>query len=148
MKMKFKITLSIILGVFLSLSSLAQGPQHGGNERLRAMKVGMITQDINLTESQAEKFWPVYNNFEDERSQIFRKIRQLSRKDETLTSDDLVKRQDQIMALRQQELDLTKSYKESFLKVISIQQYAKLMDTERRFNQMLLEKLKERKGRN
>lgn len=145
--MKFKITLSIILGVFLSLSSLAQG-QHGGNERLRAMKVGMITQDINLSESQAEKFWPVYNNFEDERSQIFRKIRQLSRKDETLTSEDLVKRQDQIMALRQQELDLTKSYKESFLKVISIQQYAKLMDTERRFNQMLLEKLKERKGRN
>jgi len=30
-------------------------------ERLKSMKVAYITQELNLTPAEAEKFWPVYN---------------------------------------------------------------------------------------
>lgn len=123
-----------------------QGPPPGG-EKIRAIKIGMITQELRLTESQAEKFWPIYNNFSDERGEVHKEIRRLTKRpDENLSNNETLKRQDRILELQQQEIDITKKYRDSFLKVITPQQYGSLMATERKFNQMLLEKLKERQG--
>lgn len=138
----------IISVLFFGLSTQAQRPDGGPKgDRIKAMKIGMITQELKLTESQAEKFWPIYNAYSDDRNEIFRDIRQLSRNHQNLNSNESLKRQDEILDLRQEEINLTKKYRDSFLKVISPQQYSSLMETERKFNQMLLEKLKERNGR-
>ena len=39
--------------------SLAQQGQH--RERIKALKTAHITNELNLTSDEAEKFWPVYN---------------------------------------------------------------------------------------
>jgi Spy/CpxP family protein refolding chaperone len=135
--------------ISLCFIATAQRPQGGGqSDKIRAMKVGVITQELNLSESQAEKFWPIYNNYSDERNEIFKEIRHLSKSGTHADSEEAIKKQDEILELRQKEITLTKKYRDSFLKVISAQQYAKLMDSERRFNQMLIEKLKERRQNN
>jgi hypothetical protein len=136
--------------VFVSIASVAQPPGRPsgpGGERIKAMKVGMITQELKLSAAQAEKFWPVYNNFSDERMGIHKEIREISKRNANkgLSNDELLRKQDEIIELKQKDLNLEKRYRETFLKVISTQQYATLMDTERRFNQMLLDKLKERR---
>ena len=138
----------IVSLLILGISTQAQRPEGGPKgDRIKTIKIGMITQELKLTESQAEKFWPIYNAYSDDRNEIFRDIRQLSRNNQSLNNNEALKRQDEILDLRQEEINLTKKYRDSFLKVISPQQYGKLMETERKFNQMLLEKLKERKGR-
>lgn len=137
----------ILSFLLIGMSTFAQRPDGPKGDRLKAMKIGMITQELKLTESQAEKFWPIYNAYSDDRNEIFRDIRQLSRNNQSLNNNEALKRQDEILDLRQEEINLTKKYRDSFLKVISPQQYSTLMETERRFNQMLLEKLKERNGR-
>ena len=53
----------------LSISAFAQGPQgpqgprrggdNGWRERVRAEKVAFLTEEIDLTESEAQVFWPI-----------------------------------------------------------------------------------------
>jgi Spy/CpxP family protein refolding chaperone len=148
--MTFKMK-NIFLYTLLIISTVAFGQRPGGNppggERIRAMKVGMITNELKLTESQAEKFWPIYNNYSEEKNEIHQQIRRLHiRPDENLSNNDAMKRQDKILDLQQEELNVTKKYRDNFMRVITAQQYASLMSAERKFNQMLLDKLKERRG--
>lgn len=157
--MKKVTVLTLFLSVVLSLHSFGQrrehfrgnepgsGPERG--ERVKAIKIGMITDELKLSEAQAEKFWPVYNAYDSERMSLHRQIREKTRNasNSTASDDEVLKRQDEVLALKEKEIDLVKQYRGSFLKVISTKQYADLLETERRFNQMLMEKLKER-GKN
>lgn len=58
--------LSILLFLF-SISIQAQGDKH---EKIRALKTAFITQELNLTSADAEKFWPVYNSFEQRKHDL------------------------------------------------------------------------------
>ncbi len=51
----------ILLTLFFSLQFFAQ-QRHG--DRIKTLKVGFITEKLDLTPEQAQKFWPIYNDFE------------------------------------------------------------------------------------
>jgi len=51
----------LICIALLSTQGWAQG-RHG--ERIKAFKTGYLTQELDLRQSEAEKFWPVYNDYE------------------------------------------------------------------------------------
>ena len=56
---------TLILSLFvlcISFSTLAQ--QHDRREKIKALKVSFITEKLDLTESEAQKFWPIYNIYE------------------------------------------------------------------------------------
>ena len=35
-------------------------------KKLQALKIAFITQKLQLTSAEAEKFWPVYNQYDNE----------------------------------------------------------------------------------
>lgn len=111
-------------------------------DRITQIKIAKLTADMKLSKAQAQKFWPIYDAFDNQRKEIRREIRSLSRN--FSEDDDAFKKTERIQELRQKELDLTKKYKGDFLKVISEQQYGIMLVSEERFNQVLLETLKER----
>lgn len=39
-------------------------------EQIRAMKVAFLTSELDLTSSEAEKFWPIYNTFDDKQFEL------------------------------------------------------------------------------
>ena len=45
-------------------------PTPSGAERVQALKVAFITKALNLTSAEAEKFWPIYNEFQDKRDVV------------------------------------------------------------------------------
>lgn len=49
------------LGLMLSAGLMAQ---ERGKERIKAYKTGYITQELDLSSKEAEKFWPVYNEYD------------------------------------------------------------------------------------
>ena len=68
--------------VVLSLGAFAQGPQgprrgadNGWRERVRAEKVAFLTEEIDLTESEAQVFWPIYNELQKEQRAAFEAVR-------------------------------------------------------------------------
>ena len=69
----------------LSAGAFAQGnqrpqPPRGGNdngwrERVRAEKVAFLTAEIDLTESEAQVFWPIYNEIQKAERDSFEAVR-------------------------------------------------------------------------
>lgn len=54
--------------------------QHPKRKKIKALKTAHITNELNLTSSEAEKFWPIYNASEVKHHQLRHDSRQLRRK--------------------------------------------------------------------
>ena len=71
--MKNKVLYLIIWSsLLLSISSMAQRgpggppPSEEKKERIEAMKIGFLTEQLNLTPDEAKVFWPVYDQYQGE----------------------------------------------------------------------------------
>jgi hypothetical protein len=60
--MKNLLSVLIIL-CWLTLPAQAQRPGNGWGGQLEAMKTTFITTRLRLTPEEAEKFWPIYNQY-------------------------------------------------------------------------------------
>lgn len=141
---------ALVLGFFLlftSLSHAQKGNREEHRDKIRTLKVGLFTEEMDLTPVQAEKFWPVYNEYFGKKRMIKRDIRSEMRasKQDDATDEARLAAQDEIIALKQKELDLTEAYRDRFLKVISPKQYSQMYAAEEQFNKMLLEELRKRR---
>ena len=132
-----------IVAVFVSFTSMAQGPRM---ERVRALKAAYITEKLNLTSSQAERFWPVYHRYEEEMISTRQKYILTDRKDRR-TEEEARRMIENNLDFQEAAVDIRRKYKTEFLKIISAQQLADLYTSEREFRQMLMQKLKEKRGR-
>ncbi len=120
----------------LSLPAAAQP----GNKRIEALKIEFITQKLDLTPQEAQKFWPVYNNYQREMNQLF-KERHQARKDQggpdSPPSDEL--------KFEGRILDLKKRYKNQFSEVLPDQKVTLLYQAEREFRERLINQLRQRR---
>lgn len=118
-------------------------------DKIEALKVGFITNELNLTTAEAEKFWPVYNEMDAKMKEIrqsCRKINQeLRESEEKISNDDAKKKLATLFENDQKELDLKKEYSEKFIKIIGEKRTLKLLSLEHEFRRVLLERLKDRK---
>ncbi|MGG5487208.1 sensor of ECF-type sigma factor [Gaetbulibacter sp. PBL-D1] len=56
---------------FICLFATAFSQSHEEKkERINALKIAFITEHLNLTESEAQKFWPIYNAYEEKDDQL------------------------------------------------------------------------------
>ncbi len=144
-----KRVLLIVVVLIAALSSWAQKPAPNSNTRskLEAARIAMITERLSLSPSQAEKFWPLYNQFAQERRTMQKQALQ-TRKGmdmQNLTEEQsktLVKAHQQF---KQDKLDLENKYATKINNVISARQMVALKKAEDDFRQMILNRLEMRK---
>ncbi|MDF3026485.1 MAG: hypothetical protein K0S23_792 [Fluviicola sp.] len=140
-----------ILPILFAANTFAQGPgdDKEKDDKIEALKVGFITQELSLSSTEAEKFWPVYNEMEAKMKEIrqsARKINQeLRESEEKITNDDAKKKLNTLFENDQKELDLKKEYSEKFIKIIGEKRTLKLLSLEHEFRRVLLERLKDRR---
>jgi hypothetical protein len=145
-----KITILItILTLAFSSSLKAQDDFPRGKEKIRAAKVGLITNRLNLTEDQAKTFWIVYEEFDKKRSEIRKNIREMTAESRNITTSDdkILSDLKEVLSLKQKEVDLERDYLPKFLKTINVRQLSELFKTEQLFNQMLVKKLNRAEGK-
>ncbi len=133
---------SIILILFLiSMSSMAQDQK--SMDRIRAARIALITERLNLTPDQAEKFWPVYRQYEMERREIRKEFRDARQNVDmkNLTEEQSQQLVRKSLEMKQNELNLEKDYSRRLSEVISTQQLFKLKNAEKDFQQMLLKRI-------
>ena len=133
----------ILLLLLLPILVFAQKNKDERRENIRNAKVGMITNRLNLTIDQAPKFWVIYNDYEQEIRDIRQKVKKITEDASSLAASDekIAKNINQILDLRQEEVNLEREYLDKLKKIISIRQYAELKRTERAFNQLLISRL-------
>ena len=142
-KMKKVTILIAILSFALSTSLKAQDEYPRKNEKIKAAKVGLITNRLNLTEEQAKTFWIVYDEFDKKRVEIRKNVRKMTAESRNITTSDdkILSDLKEVLSLKQKEVDLEKEYLSKFLKSINVRQLSELFKTEQLFNQMLVKKL-------
>ncbi|WP_241738987.1 Spy/CpxP family protein refolding chaperone [Pontibacter beigongshangensis] len=111
-------------------------------ENVESAKVAFLTDKMALTPDQAQKFWPIYHEFETKRREIYAAHKGSYRKKIDELSDPEVKAMlDGIFVLKQKELNLEQEYAAKYQRIISPRQLAQLYRGEREFTKMLLRKL-------
>jgi len=121
------------------LGGRKQGQRLG---QLENAKIAFITNRVSLTQDQAQKFWPLYNEFSAKRRELNRSGRLLRRDvTEGMTDQQIRDNLTQSFAMRQQELNLEKEYFDKFQKVISMRQVAQLFQAERDFTKEVIKRV-------
>jgi hypothetical protein len=119
-------------------------------ERVEAMKIGFITDRLNLSSEEAKVFWPVYNQYSDELEKLRKgrrdNIINARENFDEMSDADLEKAVDSELAFRQNEVDIIKKYHPQFKKVLPIKKVAKLYKAEEDFKRKLLDILQDRRG--
>lgn len=78
--MKIKNIFTTLL-LLITATFYAQGGLKQKKEQLHSMKVAFITTELGLTSAEAEKFWPIYNNYDNKQFELRQqKMRAFQRK--------------------------------------------------------------------
>ncbi len=135
MKNKKHILFLIVLFAFLKVF-----PQVGNKrEKIEALRVAFITQKLDLTTDESQKFWPVYNEYQDKLKASRKEFRN---QPNTFVNDKEAQEYlDAELLLKQREFSLYKEYYEKIKKTIPIKKVAELRQAEEDFKKELLKQL-------
>jgi Skp family chaperone for outer membrane proteins len=97
---KYLLILTLLLGSFsLAFAQENQpGDEQARQERIKALYVAYVTQQLQLTPDEAQKFWPVHTQFENELKAVNKDLPELPKE--------------------QARLDIKKKYQDNFVKIL------------------------------
>lgn len=153
--MKTYYLLFFCLIIIISTNVFAQNPEKF-RERLEQkrqeidnLKKEIVESQLNLKPEQIEPFRKLYDEYSWEKIQIRRKIIKAKRTNLNLTStdEDLNKNIDEMLGMKQKEVEIEKAYKIKFLKIINIRQLAEIYRSEQEFIGRLMDLAKPRNKR-
>jgi hypothetical protein len=138
--------LSTLIGVTSSPGYAQQGSDAELRDRIRAAQIAYLSQKLDLTPDEAQKFWPLYNQYTKEVELL---IAERSRTN-TKPADRPVKEQpaDVELGYEQRMLDIKTHYNKEFQKVLPTSKAGSVFKSEREFRGQLVRSLKERQSRN
>ena len=121
--------------IFIALFSLCAGVvfSQDGREggRLEAYKIAYLTQRLNLSTEEAQKFWPIYNKYIQEIRQVKMQHRNL----------DEISFEEKIVNIR-------KRYKTEFTQALPGERVNKFFKADKEFNNYVRKELQERRELN
>lgn len=133
-----------------SINSQKKG---GGREKIRALKVAYLTEQLNLTTSEAEQFWPIYNAQYKQQGNIrnnYKSILKKSIKDNGSIDDFNEEVAEKIISLKletdKQLLELQEKFISSLKNVLSYKTIIKLQIAEMEFGRKLMRKYRHKKN--
>lgn len=141
------ITSFILLITVIGLQG--QKPNHSEKlEKYRSEKVAFLTSKLNLSASEAEKFWPIYNQLEQERWEIQKSRKAIEEKirdaEVSLSEAEIVKLTRNFAGSMQKEAGIMVKYNEKFLKLLPPQKVLKLYQAENEFRVYMIKKFRDR----
>lgn len=115
-------------------------------EYIHTQKIAFISTELALTTEEAEKFWPVYNEY-DAKLEALRKERRGFAKElkgiDDLTGDKAYELTEKILATEKKESDLRLEYLSKFADVLGKKKAAKVFIAEDKFKRELLKNIHE-----
>ena len=136
----------LIIG-FVFSTVLGFGQSEEALRKIEAARIALITERLNLTPEQAEKFWPVYREYTKLRLQLRDELQSLKKSadGETMTDAESKEVLQKGHELKERQLALDKTYTEKLSRVISNNQILLLREAEEDFRKMIIRRLENRK---
>ena len=123
---KIILIITFVFGSFCLVKAQDEEPGKRA-EKIQALKIAFITQKLGLSAEEAQRFWPVYNQYQNEMKSTLSE----NRDGDVIESDERV-------------LNIRKKYRPEFIKVLGQPRMNTLFAAEKEFRAVLLQHLKNR----
>lgn len=154
-------TLAAVFALFCSFPLTAQETQHkSGNsgetkgaystpEEIQTQKIAFFTQELQLTTQEAEKFWPLYNEYWNARGNVRKgTMNALKALNDALeatpakSDSEIKKLSEAYLANYAKDASLLNEYFTKFQTVLPIKKAAKIFNAEEKFRRILIKQLR------
>lgn len=139
---KLLVLLALVIG------TTALYGQHPVNPQIKTLKVGFITEQLRLTPKEAETFWPLYNQYEEQRDGLRKKehleLSAQSKRAENMSPAAASALLEAFLELQKEKYKVEKDFILDISNVISPQKTLLLLAAEKAFKKELLEQYHKR----
>jgi hypothetical protein len=123
--------------------------QNANLEKLNAYKIGFLTKRLNLTSKEAEKFWPVYNEFQDNKNKIQVERQEINKNfnlnELNMSDKEMTETADRLISLELREASLAQEFHNKIKNVLPPVKVLRLYQSENQYRLQLLKELQERR---
>jgi hypothetical protein len=137
--MKKSLMAIVILLFCFSVHSFAQD---GARQQIEKIRKDAYTRVLSLSEDEAKKFWPVFDEMQEELNQINKKAKieriNINRNYNKLTEAQMQRAVENLLTLEQEALDVKKKYYQKFMKIIPVKKVALFPKADREFHKDLI----------
>lgn len=134
-----------LLFLFVSCSFYAQGESmKEKKEKIKALKVAFFATELELTTSESEKFWPLYNTFDDKQFELrHQKMRAFMKRMNDGSLDKITDKEANIFLAQMEDTEeelflIRKKFTQNLRLIIPAVKIIKLRKAEEDFNRKLL----------
>lgn len=114
-------------------------------DKIKALKIAFISQKLVLSSEEAEKFWPIYNKYDEKIMTLKNSQMKLRFQNRNLTGEEALKKIEEAEAKEAEVIALKKKMRADLIPVISAEKVLKLEQLEQEFHKKILEKLHQRR---
>lgn len=121
----------------------ARPKKNGMGAKLEAARNNFISKQLDLSDRESTKFWPLYRQYQQELTAV----RILKRLNNSSASSNGTEQIDKEIYYESQMVAIRKRYRDSFSKILPPEKVSKLYKSEQEFNDELIKQLSERSER-
>ena len=145
MKRIISVLLSLVMVAGFAQAQSNKQDQKKGNdwrEKVRAEQVAFITSELDLTESEAQVFWPVYNDVQKQRRDAFQATGEAYKAlSEGVDGNDAAALLDKYLNAKKASEKVENEAIARYKKVLPVNKVAKLLMAEEKFRQQQIHRL-------
>lgn len=121
---KYLLILTLLFGGFsMAFAQENQpGDEQAKQDRIKALYVAYVSKQLDFTPEEAQKFWPVHTQFENELKAVRKDLPELEK--------------------QQAYLNIKKRYQESFVKIIGVNRCERFIRIDDEFKRKLRDRIK------
>jgi hypothetical protein len=139
-----------LLLTLLTITGLRATAQNINRENLNSYKIGFFTKRLNLTSAEAEAFWPVYNEYQDQKSRLQLEkvliIRNFNQNESILTDKQITESGNKLIGLIEQESSLAVNFHGKLKEILAPAKVLRFYQAENQYKAQLLNELQNNKG--
>jgi len=127
-----KILIILLFIIPMNLDLLAQKQMN------KPDRIAFLSENMNLSSDEAEKFWPLLNDMENELKALKKELKENKpeKKVNEMSDKEIEELLDASFIHKQRELDIKTKFHEEFKKILPIKKIAKFYHLEQRFKKL------------
>ena len=145
----------LILLLLVSFNFYAQGESmKEKKEQIKALKVAFFTTELDLTTTEAERFWPIYNSYDDKQFELrHQKMKTYMRRMSDGSLDKITEKEANTFLAQMEDAEeelflVRKKFMQNVRTILPAVKIVKLKKAEEDFNRKLLQQYRNKGQKN
>lgn len=144
-----KLSLLLILSIFFSnIFAFYKYQDQEKREEIQKLKIAFLTDELDLSVEEAQVFWPIYNEYETKKHELYRDHKSACRESnknlEEMSDSEIDALVNGKIEFEQEKLALKTDFHESLKEIFDNKKIAKFYIAEKQFKKQLFNEMRDR----